>query len=165
MTFNAAAIAEHIHDAAAYGFSVEHTKAFDMTTFKEKRDDYVKRLSDIYKKNLDRDKVEFIHGRAHLTSSTSARVDLDDGTIATINAKRILLATGGHPNLPPKLPGGGGELGINSDGFFDLAKLPKRVALVGAGYIAVEMAGMFHHLGSETHLFIRHENSFGPLIP
>ena len=165
MTWNAATIAEHIHDAAAYGFSVEHTKAFDMKIFKTKRDNYVRRLNDIYKKNLDKDKVEYIHGRAHLTSSTSAEVDLDDGTKAIINAKKILLATGGHPNSPPKLPGGGGDLGINSDGFFDLAKLPKRVALVGAGYIAVEMAGMFHHLGSETHLFIRHQNFLRPFDP
>ena len=165
VTWNAATIAEHIHDAAAYGFSIEHTAPFDMTTFKGKRDDYVKRLNDIYKKNLDKDHVEFLHGRAHLTSSSSAEVDLDDGSKVNINAKKILLATGGHPNPPPKLPGGGGELGINSDGFFDLAKLPKRVALVGAGYIAVEMAGMFHHLGSETHLFIRHQNFLRPFDP
>lgn len=56
-------------------------------------------------------------------------------------------------------------MGITSDGFFDLETLPKRVALVGAGYIAVEMAGMFHHLGSETHLFIRHETFLRPFDP
>lgn len=65
----------------------------------------------------------------------------------------------------PKVPGS--DLGITSDGFFDLETQPKRVALVGAGYIAVEMAGMFNALGSETHLFIRHETflrNFDPMV-
>ena len=108
--------------------------------------------------------MEYIHGRAHLLSKNEVEVVLDDGSKETIRAKRILLATGGHPKLPP-YPGA--ELGITSDGFFDLEKLPKRVALVGAGYIAVEMAGMFHHLGSETHLFIRQSTflrTFDPMI-
>ncbi len=87
---------------------------------------------------------------------------LDDGSKETIRAKKILLATGGHPNIP-KIPGA--ELGITSDGFFDLEKRPNKVALIGAGYIAVEMAGMFHHLGSETHLFIRHDKFLRPFDP
>lgn len=87
---------------------------------------------------------------------------LDDGSKETIRAKKILLATGGHPNIP-NIPGA--ELGITSDGFFDLEKRPNKVALVGAGYIAVEMAGMFHHLGSETHLFIRHDKFLRPFDP
>ncbi len=90
---------------------------------------------------------------------------MDDGSKEIIRAKKILIATGGHANIPKNIPGA--ELGITSDGFFDLETLPKRVALVGAGYIAVEMAGMFHHLGSETHLFIRHDTflrAFDPMI-
>ena len=165
VTWNAASIAETIHEAAAYGFSVQQTAPFDWTTFKKKRDAYVSRLNVIYEKNLHNDKVEYLHGRAHLLSPHSAEVRLDDGTTATVNAKNILLATGGHPTLPTNIPGA--ELGITSDGFFDLIKQPKRVALVGAGYIAVEMAGMFHHLGSETHLFIRHDTflrTFDPMI-
>lgn len=76
----------------------------------------------------------------------------------------MLIATGGHPNIP-KIPGA--ELGITSDGFFDLETRPAKVGVVGAGYIAVEMAGMFHHLGSETHLFIRHDTflrTFDPMV-
>lgn len=137
---------------------------FDFTTFKHKRDAYIRRLNGIYEKNLGNDKVEYLHGRAHLLSKNGVEVNLDNGTKETIRAKKILLATGGHPNIP-KVPGS--DLGITSDGFFDLEKLPKRVALVGAGYIAVEMAGMFHHLGSETHLFIRHDaflRTFDPVI-
>lgn len=97
-------------------------------------------------------------------STNEAEIVRDDGSKETVRAGKILLATGGHPNIPP-YPGA--ELGITSDGFFDLEKQPKRVALVGAGYIAVEMAGMFHHLGSETHLFIRHPTflrTFDPMI-
>ena len=164
VTWNAAAIAETLHEAKAYGFSITETAPFDWTTFKYKRDAYVQRLNGIYAKNLANDKVEWLHGRAHLLSKNEAEVVLHDGRKETIRAKKILLATGGHPNLPP-VPGA--EHGITSDGFFDLEKRPDKVALVGAGYIAVEMAGMFHHLGSETHLFIRHDTflrNFDPMI-
>jgi glutathione reductase (NADPH) len=119
----------------------------------------VKRLNGIYEKNLNNDKVEYIHGRAHLVSKNEVEVKLDDGSKVTIRPKRILLATGGYPNIPKEIPGS--ELGITSDGFFDLEKQPKKVAVVGAGYIAVEMAGMFNALGTETHLFIRHD-TFNP---
>jgi glutathione reductase (NADPH) len=81
-----------------------------------------------------------------------------------IKAKKILVAVGGHPNVP-HIPGA--ELGITSDGFFELEKQPKKVAVVGAGYIAVEMAGMFHALGTETHMFIRQDKflrTFDPMI-
>ncbi|KAL9604955.1 MAG: hypothetical protein Q9219_000143 [cf. Caloplaca sp. 3 TL-2023] len=165
ITWNAAAIAETLHEAASYGFHIKETGPFDFKTFKHKRDAYVRRLNGIYERNLNNDKVEYIHGRAHLLSKNEAEVVLDDGRRETIRAKKILLATGGHPNIPTDIPGA--DLGITSDGFFDLETLPKRVALVGAGYIAVEMAGMFHHLGSETHLFIRHETflrTFDPMV-
>ena len=165
VTWNAASIAETIHDAAAYGFSVETTAPFDWSFFKHKRDAFVKRLNGIYEKNLANDKIEYIHGRAHLLSKNEAEVILDDGSKETIRAKKILLAVGGHPTIPQNIPGS--EMGITSDGFFELEKQPKKVALVGAGYIAVEMAGMFHALGSETHLFIRHDKflrTFDPMI-
>ncbi|KAL8930190.1 MAG: hypothetical protein Q9208_000807 [Pyrenodesmia sp. 3 TL-2023] len=165
VTWNAAAIAETLHEAAAYGFHVKETAPFDFKTFKHKRDDYIKRLNGIYERNLNNDKVEYLHGRAHLLDKNSVEVVMDDGSKETIRAKKILIATGGHANTPKHIPGA--DLGITSDGFFDLETLPKRVALVGAGYIAVEMAGMFHHLGSETHLFIRHDTflrAFDPMI-
>ncbi|EFX06457.1 glutathione reductase [Grosmannia clavigera kw1407] len=82
-----------------------------------------------------------------------------------IRAKKILVAVGGRPASPPDIPGA--EHGINSDGFFDIATQPKKVALVGAGYIAVEFAGMFNALGTETHLFVRHKTflrSFDPMV-
>ncbi|KAI9642871.1 Glutathione reductase [Ciborinia camelliae] len=165
VTFNAAAIAEAIHDAKAYGFSVETTAPFDWSYFKNKRDAYIKRLNGIYERNLGNDKVEYIHGHASLTGENEAEVTLDDGTKQTIKAKKILLAVGGHPTIPEGIPGS--EYGVTSDGFFDIERQPKKVALVGAGYIAVEFAGMFNALGTETHLFIRHDKflrSFDPMV-
>jgi len=122
-------------------------------------------LNGIYEKNLGNDKVEYIHGRAHLTGKDTAEVVLDDGSKQIIKAKKILLAVGGHPTIPEKIPGS--EYGTNSDGFFDITRQPKKVALVGAGYIAVEFAGMFNALGTETHLFIRHDKflrTFDPMV-
>lgn len=165
MTYNAAAIAETIHDAKAYGFSVSQTAPFDWSTFKAKRDAYVKRLNGIYQRNLDNDKVELLHGRGRLLSKNQVEVTLDDGSNVLVNAKKILVAVGGRPKSPPNIPGA--ELGVNSDGFFDIEEQPKRVAIVGAGYIGIEFAGMFNALGTETHLFIRHDTflrNFDPMV-
>lgn len=95
VTWNAAAIAETLHEAKSYGFSIKETAPFDWSTFVKKRAAYVRRLNGIYEKNLDRDHVEYIHGRAHLVSRNEAEVVLDDGSKETIHAKKILLATGG----------------------------------------------------------------------
>ncbi|KAK4228932.1 hypothetical protein QBC38DRAFT_131920 [Podospora fimiseda] len=165
VTFNAAFIAETIHQAKSYGFHLQETAPFDWTTFKNKRDAYIKRLNGIYERNLANDKVEYIHGWAKVLSKNSVEVTLDDGSKEVVNAKKILIAVGGNPHIPPSIPGS--EYGINSDGFFDIDTLPKKVALVGAGYIAVEFAGMFNALGVETHLFIRYDHflrSFDPMI-
>ena len=165
VTYNAAALAEAIHDSKAYGFSVQETAPFDWTTFKNKRDAYIKRLNGIYERNLANDKVEYVHGWGRLLSRNQVEVTQDDGTKVLVNAKKILVAVGGNPTPPPAIPGA--ELGINSDGFFDIDRQPKKVAIVGAGYIAVEFAGMFNALGTETHLFIRHDTflrNFDPMI-
>lgn len=165
VTWNAASVQETIHAAKAYGFSVQETAPFNWGAFVQKRDDYVKRLNGIYEKNLNNDKVEYVHGRATFLDPHSVSVTLDDGSKETIKAKNILIAVGGHPNIPKDVPGA--ELGITSDGFFELKTQPKKAALVGAGYISIEMAGMLHALGTETHLFIRHDTflrTFDPMI-
>lgn len=164
VTWNAASIAETIKEAKAYGFSVKETAPFDWTTFKHKRDAYVKRLNGIYEKNLVNDKIEYIHGTATFKDQHSVSVKLDDGSVQDVKAKKILIAVGGRPN---QVGVEGEELGFNSDGFFDLEKQPKKVAVIGAGYIAVEMAGMFNALGTETHLFIRQDTflrTFDPMV-
>ncbi|TLD34134.1 hypothetical protein PspLS_00892 [Pyricularia sp. CBS 133598] len=166
VTFNAAAIAETIHQAKSYGFSVQETKPFDWRSFKQKRDAYITRLNGIYDRNLANDKVEYLHGWAKLLSRNEVEVTLDDGTKTVVKAKKILIAVGGTPTKPSSsIPGA--EFGTDSDGFFDIEDLPKKVALVGAGYIAVEFAGMFNALGVETHLFIRGDTflrNFDPMV-
>jgi len=164
VTWNAADLRQKMIDSKAYGFNFEETSAFDWTSFVKKRDAYITRLNGIYEKNLEKDHVEFIHGRASFVDQHTVSVKLADGSKETIKAKNILIAVGGHPNIPD-LPGA--DLGITSDGFFEVKKQPKVAALVGAGYISVEMAGMFHALGTETHLFIRHDTflrTFDPMI-
>lgn len=164
ITWYAASIADTIKDSKPYGFDVSQGKPFDWETFVNKRAAYVKRLNGIYEKNLNNDKVEFLHGLASFIDPHTVKVTLDDKTEVDIKAKKILVAVGGHPTLPNVK---GSELGYTSDGFFELQKRPKKVAVVGAGYIAVEMAGMFHALGTETHLFIRQDKflrTFDPMV-
>ncbi|KAF5568043.1 glutathione reductase [Fusarium phyllophilum] len=155
ITWNAANLAQSMRDAKSYGFSIEQTAPFDWASFKKKRDKIVKNLNDTHERNLDKDGVEYIHGRARLVGKCESMIMLNDGTEVKVNAKKILLATGGHPTVPQGIPGA--EHGIGSDGFFELDQQPKKVAIVGAGYIAVEFAGMLNALGTETHVFIRHE--------
>ncbi|KAF2166758.1 hypothetical protein M409DRAFT_66344 [Zasmidium cellare ATCC 36951] len=166
ITWNAAAIAEMLHkEVKPYGFSIQETGPFDWEGFTTKRENYVKRLNGIYERNLNNDKVEFLHGLATFQDPHTVRVTLDDKSEVDIKAKKILVAVGGHPNVPQNIQGS--ELGITSDGFFELRKQPKKVAVVGAGYIAIEMAGMFNALGTETHLFYRHDKflrTFDPMI-
>lgn len=166
ITWSAAAMAEMLHkEARPYGFSVKETAPFDWEGFTTKRENYVKRLNGIYERNLNNDKVEFLHGLATFQDPHTVRVTLDDKSEVDIKAKKILVAVGGHPNIPQGIQGA--ELGITSDGFFELRKQPKKVAVVGAGYIAIEMAGMFNALGTETHLFFRHDKflrTFDPMV-
>jgi len=145
--WNTASIAEALHDAHDYGFTVP---SFDFAwkQIKESRDAYVKRLNGIYAKNLDSSGVTLFHGRAKFVGPNHVEVDGKH-----IVAKHVLIATGGKPTFP-EIPGA--ELGISSDGFFELEEQPKNVAIVGAGYIAVELAGIFHSLGTKTSILIRH---------
>eukprot|EP00045_Choanoeca_perplexa_P002718 m.26148 g.26148 ORF g.26148 m.26148 type:complete len:454 (-) comp11663_c0_seq1:39-1400(-) len=139
---------EMLHDASDYGFDVT-TNGFDWPTIKAKRDAYIVRLNGIYDTNLAKAKVEKIVGHAKFIDPNTVDVD---GTQYT--AEHIVIATGGYPTVPD-IPGA--ELGITSDGFFELEDLPKKVLVVGAGYIAVELAGILNALGSDVSLAIRHD--------
>ncbi|KAF8248333.1 hypothetical protein K440DRAFT_660867 [Wilcoxina mikolae CBS 423.85] len=170
VTWNAATIAETMEEAKEYGFDVE-VKGFDWKLFTTKRDAYIKRLNGIYLRNLNNDGVTYIPGRARFLSKNEIEVDEYTsegeklGSKSTYTADHILIATGGYPIVPKDIPGA--EHGITSDGFFELDQQPKKAVLVGAGYIAVELAGIFQALGTETHLMIRHDTflrSFDPMI-
>ncbi|KAJ8093053.1 Glutathione reductase [Marasmius tenuissimus] len=131
---------------------------FDWSSFKTQRDAYIRRLNGIYHNNWNREGIELHHGYGRLTSKNTVEVTLPEGKGKyTLNADQICIATGGSPTIPTEEQIPGASLGIDSDGFFALEEQPKRVAVVGAGYIAVELAGVFNALGSETHLIIRGE--------
>jgi glutathione reductase (NADPH) len=147
--WNAAEMAAALHHAPYYGFDVR-AGGHDWAALKRGRDAYVLRLNGIYQSNLDKKGVVTVRAAARLTSAT----EVVDGNGETYRAKHIVIATGGQPKLPP-VPGA--ELAITSDGFFELPSLPRRVAVVGSGYIAVELAGVLRSLGSEVTLCIRHD--------
>ena len=138
---------EIMQDAADYGLSVTGDVTFDWKGFTKKREAYIERLNGIYQRNLDNSKVEIIKGLAKFVGDKRVQVD---GTV--YSADHILVAVGGRP-MVPDIPGA--ELGITSDGFFELTERPGRVVVVGAGYIAVEMAQIFAGLGTDTTLCIR----------
>jgi glutathione reductase (NADPH) len=148
--WNGADLAAGLHDAPEYGFQVT-TNGFDWPLMKSKRDSYVLRLNGIHESLLAKYKVELVRGHACF-------VDAHTVTAADrrLTAKHIVVATGSRP-LVPDIPGA--ELGITSDGFFDLEKLPQRVAVVGSGYIAIEVTGILNALGSKTCLVLRKESA------
>jgi glutathione reductase (NADPH) len=126
------------------------TGGHDWPKLKRGRDAYVLRLNGIYERNLDKKGVVTVRAAAQLRSAT----EVVDANGERYRAGHVLVATGGRPTYPP-VPGA--ELGISSDGFFELEQLPRRVAVVGSGYIAVELAGVLRALGSEVKLCIRHD--------
>ncbi|MGY6772456.1 glutathione-disulfide reductase [Gallibacterium sp. ZY190522] len=154
-----AQIAEAINlYAPDYGFDVT-VNQFDFAKLRESREAYIDRIHQSYERVLGNNKVDIIRGFAKFVDAHTVEVNGE-----LIRAKHILIATGGrpsHPNIE------GAEYGIDSDGVFALTSLPKRIAVVGAGYIAVELAGVLHSLGVETHLFVRKHaplRNFDPLI-
>jgi glutathione reductase (NADPH) len=147
--WNAAHIAEAIGDAPGYGFQVSPPQ-HDWAALKAARDAYVLRLNGIYERNLAARKVDLVRGRASLRAPGEVVVE---GRVHV--APQIVIATGGKPRVPA-IPGA--EFGLVSDAFFELGERPRRVAIVGSGYIAVELAGIFNALGSATTLVLRHEH-------
>jgi glutathione reductase (NADPH) len=145
--WNAAELAGALERATDYGFDVR-SEGHDWSKLKRGRDAYVARLNEIYQRNLDRKSIATIRSAGRFTG----RREIEDATGATYRAEHVLIATGGRPNVP-RIEGA--QLGITSDGFFELQSLPRRVAIVGSGYVAVELGGVLHALGSETAIFMR----------
>ena len=142
-----AQVAEAIHKYAPdYGFDVE-LKGFDFQKLVNSRQQYIENIHRAYDNNLAKNGVEVIKGFAKFVDTNTVEVNGE-----LITADHILIATGGHPIFPDIK---GAEYGIDSDGFFALNELPKRVAIVGAGYIAVEIAGVMNSLGAEVHQYVR----------
>lgn len=144
--WNGAALAHALEHAEDYGFELTGHE-FHWPKLKQARDTYIQNLNRHYQATLEDNKVSLVHGAARFLDAHTVEVDGERYT-----SEHILIATGGRP-LVPEIPGA--ELGITSDGFFELEQRPKRVAIVGAGYIAVELAGMLNALGSDVSLLLR----------
>ena len=156
--WSAAGIAEALHLAADYGFQVDGVR-LDWPRLVQARNAYVARLNGIYKDLLDGSSVTLLRGHARFAGPDAVTVSGD-----TYRARHILIAAGGRP-MVPDLPGA--QLGIDSDGFFALTEQPRRVVVIGAGYIAVELAGVLRALGSVVALAIRGQTvlrSFDTLV-
>lgn len=143
----AAHIAESIHKYAEdYGFNTQ-IESFNWQTLVKNRQAYIDRIHQSYENSLSKNNVDLIQGAAQFVNQNTIEVN---GEIFT--ADHILIATGTQPSLP-KIEGV--EYGIDSNGFFELSALPKTTAVIGSGYIAVELAGVLNALGSQVGLFIR----------
>jgi glutathione reductase (NADPH) len=141
-------LAHCIDHARDYGFQLQ-LHSFDWKALKTARDAYVRNINQWYATYLADSNIDLIQGFACF---------LDDHTL-TVNGKQysaehIVIATGGEPVIPD-LPGA--ELGITSDGFFELDRCPERVTIAGSGYIAAELAGIFQALGANVTLLLRGE--------
>jgi glutathione reductase (NADPH) len=145
--WNAAQIAEGLHVAKEFGWVGTEAGTLDWAQLKSKRDGCITRLNGIYEQNLAGSKVELLRGEARFLSPDTISV----GDIV-VKGKNFLIAVGGAPDVP-EVPGA--DLAITSDGFFALETQPASVAVIGAGYIAVELAGVFQKLGTKTALFTR----------
>jgi len=156
--WNAAQLSDRLRQAPDYGFALGPRAAvLDWAILTQRRDAYVQRLNGIYARNLDSDGVSLFRGMGRFVAPRVLAVVDDDGDETLIEAEHVVIATGGRPAWPD-IPGA--ERGIDSDGFFALQRQPRRVAVVGAGYIAVELAGVLAALGSEVSLVVRGD---GPL--
>jgi len=176
--WNAASIAEVLHEMHHYGFSsssstntnTSHSNksindlAFDWKFLKEARDKYITKLNGIYERNMANSGVTHVKGLARFVNVIGepnkrkgvlvVEVVQENGQINQYNAKNILIAVGGKPEEFPEVDGIR-EHSITSDGFFELEALPKKAVVVGAGYIAVELAGVLNSLGTSTSLVVR----------
>ena len=142
--------------AAEYGASADDARGFgwdiaknshDWSTLIAAKDKEIARLNAIYLRLLDQAGAHIFNARATFIDAHT----LDVGG-QRVTAERIVIATGGHPT---RLDIPGAELGIVSDDAFYLKEMPKRIAIIGSGYIGVEFAGIFAGLGAETHLIYR----------
>ena len=144
-----AQIAESFHHYGPdYGFTSSDVQ-FDFAKLRQNREAYIDRARSSYDGSFKRNGVDLIEGRAHFVDSHTVSVNGE-----LIRAKHIVIATGARPNIPT-IPGA--ELGGSSDDVFAWEQLPESVAILGAGYIAVELAGVLHALGVKTDLFVRHD--------
>jgi glutathione reductase (NADPH) len=151
-------IADALSYAKDYGFNVEQ-KAYNWAKMVENREAYIERIHAAYQRGFDANNVTLINGFAKFVDKNTVEVNGEK-----ITADHIVIATGGRPSIPDIE---GAEYGIDSNGFFSLTEQPESVVVIGAGYIAVELAGVFNALGTKTDLVVRKEKplrGFDPML-
>ena len=146
MMWNAAHFADGLTIAEDYGFPLA-PPIFNWARFKTARDAFIERLNGIYARNLESSNVDTYRGWAVFESVNSVRVGDQ-----VLTADHVLIATGGRP-AALKVPGA--DLAITSDGFFELESQPQNPLIIGAGYIATELAGVLQSLGSSVTMLLR----------
>ena len=144
----AANTATQINSAQGFGFDV-NVKNFSWKKLKQGRDNYINGITNWYDGYLEDLGIDYIHGFGKLVDKNTVSVNGE-----TYTADHIVLSPGGEPAIPHIE---GAEYGITSDGFFELEDLPGKVAIIGGGYIGVELAGVLNALGSDVSLFERSE--------
>jgi glutathione reductase (NADPH) len=142
----AAQLAEYYHAAAAYGFHPNDTQ-LTFEKLVEHRESYIKTLRANYQSQLKKNNIQYIKGKAIFTDKHSITVNGK-----SYSADHIVIATGCNPH---RLPIVGAELAIDSDGFFALQHQPKKAAIIGGGYIAIELASILNQLGTEVIIIFR----------
>ncbi len=142
-------MAHALEDAEGFGFTIGKSN-FSWPTLKKSRDTYVSNINTWYHTYLSDSNIDEIVGHARFVDAKTLEVAGKKYT-----ADHIVIAPGGAPMVPDTE---GAELGITSDGFFELEDLPKRIAVVGSGYIAVELAGMLNALGADVTMLLRKEH-------
>ena len=140
---------DHFADAAGFGWTLAPS-SFDWPKLVAAKEKEISRLSAIYRGNLDKAGVAVEDSRAEIEGAHSVRLVADG---RKVSARIILISTGAAPVLEPDIPGR--EYAITSNEIFDLPALPKRMLIVGGGYIAVEFAPIFARLGTDVLLAVR----------
>lgn len=140
----------HFSDSKGFGWSGADQK-FDWPALIAAKDKEIDRLNGLYIQTLANHNVDVIQARGKMLDAHTVELVSEDGT-RTVTADKILIATGGWPQMPD-IPGI--EHAITSNEAFHLEELPKKMAIVGGGYIAVEFAGIFNGMGVDMHLLYR----------
>jgi len=144
--WTAAHLAEAVHDAPGFGINVENVSV-NWKTLVQARQQYIEDINRYWDGYVIDSNITMIRGQARFVASAGSHT-IEVGN-EYYSADNIVIATGGQPIVPP-VPGA--ELGITSDGFFALTQQPKNIAVIGAGYIGVELSGVMKALGSEVTL-------------
>ncbi|MDB5534420.1 MAG: gor [Hyphomicrobiales bacterium] len=144
---------DHFEDAEGYGWSFPEKPTFDWQKLVQAKEAEISRLSGLYRKGVEGSGGVLVQSRAEVVDAHTVRL-INEGR--NVTAKYILVATGGSPTLVPPIPGM--EHAISSNEIFDLKEFPRRLLIVGGGYIAVEFASVFARLGAKVTLAMRGDN-------